>query len=228
MAKTILAIGGHIGDMELTAGGIMATNALSGGKNITLALTAGERGNPPHLTVSEYRKQKISEAEAFMKMMNGEALVLEYQDGELPNNDEVRQKVAEIIVKHKPDIIVTHWHSKMHKDHNATHYIVQDAQFLAGVVGNSEGKKHYAPVYFCENWEDDNDFDPYIYVDITKGFELWCEALHTQWFVMNSKDFKYYDYYTSLARCRGALSKKQYAQCFNILDYKKMIVKDEL
>ena len=228
MAKTILAIGGHIGDMELTAGGIMATNALSGGKNITLALTAGERGNPPHLTVSEYRKQKISEAEAFMKMMNGEALVLEYQDGELPNNDEVRQKVAEIIVKHKPDIIVTHWHSKMHKDHNATHYIVQDAQFLAGVVGNSEGKKHYAPVYFCENWEDDNDFDPYIYVDITKGFELWCEALHTQWFVMNSKDFKYYDYYTSLARCRGALSKKQYAQCFNSLDYKKMIVKDEL
>lgn len=228
MAKTILAIGGHIGDMELTAGGLMASNALSGGKNITLALTAGERGNPPHLTVSEYRKQKINEAEAFMKMMNGEAIVLEYQDGELPNNDEVRAKVAEIIVKHKPDIIVTHWHSKMHKDHNATHYIVQDAQFLAGVVGNSEGKKHYAPVYFCENWEDDNDFDPYIYVDISKGYDLWCEALHTQWFVMNSKDFKYYDYYTSLARCRGALSKKQYAECFNILDYKKIIIKEEL
>lgn len=28
MGKTILAIGGHIGDMELTAGGVMATNAL--------------------------------------------------------------------------------------------------------------------------------------------------------------------------------------------------------
>ncbi|MFR7880484.1 MAG: hypothetical protein ACLU5J_02655 [Christensenellales bacterium] len=41
MGKTILAIGGHIGDMELTAGGLMATNALNGGKNITLALTAG-------------------------------------------------------------------------------------------------------------------------------------------------------------------------------------------
>ena len=50
MGKTILAIGGHIGDMELTAGGVMATNALNGGKNITLALTAGERGNPKHLT----------------------------------------------------------------------------------------------------------------------------------------------------------------------------------
>ncbi len=228
MGKTILAIGGHIGDMELTAGGLMASNAIDGGKNITLALTAGERGNPAHLSVQEYRVQKISEAKAFMDMMNGESLVLKYQDGELPNTEEVRREVAEIIVKYKPDIIVTHWHSKMHKDHNATHYIVQDAQFIAGVVGDSNGNKHYAPMYFCENWEDDNDFDPYIYVDITKGYELWTKALHTQWFVMNSKDFKYYDYYTSLAKCRGALAKKQYAECFNILDYKKKVIKDSL
>ena len=44
----------------------------------------------------------------------------------------------------------------MHKDHNATHYIVQDAQFIASVVGTKEGR-HYAPVYFAENWEDDHD-----------------------------------------------------------------------
>lgn len=228
MAKTILAIGGHIGDMELTAGGLMATNALRGGKNITLALTAGERGNPAHLTPAEYRIQKVNEAKTFMDMMNGKSLVLKYQDGELPNNEEVRREVAEIIVKYKPDIIVTHWHSTMHKDHNATHYIVQDAQFIASVVGTADGKHHYAPVYFCENWEDDHDFDPYISVDITEGFDLWCKALQTQWFVMNSADFKYYDYYTSLARCRGALAKKKYAECFNIHDYKKKIAKDEL
>ena len=228
MGKTILAIGGHIGDMELTAGGLMATNALNGGKNITLALTAGERGNPAHLSVLEYRRQKINEAKAYMDLMNGEALVLKYADGELPNNDEVKKEVAEIIVKYKPDLIVTHWHSSMHKDHNNTHYIVQDAQFIAGVIGNKEGIRHYAPVYFCENWEDDNDFDPYIYVDITKGFDLWSKALHTQWFVMNSKDFAYYDYYTSLARCRGALSGKRYAQCFNVLKHHKKEVRDEL
>lgn len=227
MGKTILAIGGHIGDMELTAGGVMATNALNGGKNITLALTAGERGNPKHLTVEEYRKQKIEEATRFMNMMNGEAIVLEYRDGELPNDEKVRREVAEIIAKHKPDIIITHWHSRMHKDHNATHYIVQDAQFIASVVGTKEGR-HYAPVYFAENWEDDHNFDPYIYVDITKGFDLWCKALHEHWFIMNSSDFKYYDYYTSLARCKGALAKKMYAECFNIHEYQKKVVKDEL
>lgn len=228
MAKTILAIGGHIGDAELTAGGVMAANAVDGGKNYTLALTAGERGNPPHLTVQEYRKQKVAEASAFAKMVNGESFVLEYADGELPNNEEVRYQVANIIRKVKPDVILTHWHSSMHKDHNNTHLIVPDAQFLASVVecDKIEGARHYAPVYFCENWEDDMDFRPSFYVDFTKGYDLWCEALKTQWFVMNSKDFKYYDYYTSLARCRGALNKTMYAEAFAMHEYKRILRKD--
>jgi LmbE family N-acetylglucosaminyl deacetylase len=228
MAKTILAIGGHIGDAELTAGGVMAANAVDGGKNYTLALTAGERGNPPHLSVQEYRKQKVAEASAFAKMVNGESFVLEYADGELPNNEEVRYQVANIIRKVKPDVILTHWHSSMHKDHNNTHLIVPDAQFLASVVecDKIEGARHYAPVYFCENWEDDMDFRPSFYVDFTKGYDLWCEALKTQWFVMNSKDFKYYDYYTSLARCRGALNKTMYAEAFAMHEYKRILRKD--
>ena len=218
MAKTILAIGGHIGDAELTAGGVMATNAVQGGKNYTLALTAGERGNPAHLTVAEYREQKIKEANEFAEMMNGKAYVLRYQDGELPNNEEVRYEVANIIREVRPDVIITHWKSTMHKDHNNTHLIVPDAQFLASVVecDKIKGKRHYAPVYFAENWEDDLDFDPYIYVDITPGFDLWCKALEKHWFVMNSKDFKYFDYYTSLARCRGCLNKTMYAETFNV------------
>lgn len=228
MAKTILAIGGHIGDAELTAGGVMAANAVDGGKNYTLALTAGERGNPPHLSVAEYRVQKISEAKAFAEMVNGEAFVLDYMDGELPNNEEVRYQVASIIRKVKPDVILTHWHSTMHKDHNNTHLIVPDAQFLASVVETEkiEGKRHYAPVYFSENWEDDLDFRPAFYVDITKGYDLWCEALKTQWFVMNSKDFKYYDYYTSLARCRGCLNKTMYAEAFAMYDRNRIMRKD--
>ena len=228
MAKTILAIGGHIGDAELTAGGVMAANAVEGGKNYTLALTAGERGNPPHLTVAEYRVKKIAEAKAFAEMVNGEAFVLDYMDGELPNNEEVRYQVASIIRKVKPDVILTHWHSTMHKDHNNTHLIVPDAQFLASVVESEkiEGKRHYAPVYFSENWEDDLDFRPAFYVDITKGYELWCEALKTQWFVMNSKDFKYYDYYTSLARCRGCLNKTMYAEAFAMYDRNRIMRKE--
>ena len=179
MAKTILAIGGHIGDAELTAGGVLASNAVDGGKSFTLALTAGERGNPPNITVQDYRKQKISEAEAFAAMMNGAAYVLSYADGELPDNDDVRYEVANVIREVRPDVIVTHWKCTMHKDHDRTHRIVCDAQFLASVVEceRIKGERKYAPVYFAENWEDDPDFTPYIYVDITRGYELWCDGM---------------------------------------------------
>ena len=43
--KTILAIGAHVGDMELTAGALLASCAVAGGRAVTLALTAGEKGH---------------------------------------------------------------------------------------------------------------------------------------------------------------------------------------
>ena len=55
--KTILAIGAHIGDMELTAGGLLATAAVQGGRAVTLALTAGEKGAASGVDVSVYRQQ---------------------------------------------------------------------------------------------------------------------------------------------------------------------------
>ena len=221
--KTFLAIGGHIGDMELTCGGVLATQSLKGDKIVTLALTAGERGNPKTMTSSEYKVQKIKEAKEFAKMLGGEALVLDYPDGELPYNEEVVFKVAQIIRDVKPNVIFTHWKKSMHKDHEATYKIVRDASFLASVYDGDrlKGERCYAPVYLCENWEDRIDFDPYLMVDTTLGYDLWCEALKKHWFIMNSESFKYYDYYTHLSFVRGCLNKTRNAQAFNIEDYQK-------
>lgn len=229
MSKVIMAIGAHIGDMELTVGGILATEALKGAKIVTVALTAGERGNPKGVTQEDYRKQKIAEAKAFVDTLgpDNEAIVLEYRDGELPNNEEVRVQVAELIRKYKPTVIYTHWKSTMHKDHNNTHLIVPDAQFFAGVdVGEKvRGDRHYAPVYFAENWEDADDYVPYIYNEVSiEGYQLWCEAIKKHWFIMNSSSFKYYDYYTHLARVRGCLINVMYAQTCTVYDRQKRIV----
>lgn len=51
MSSVYMAIGAHIGDVELTSGLVLADLALKGHKIITVALTAGERGNPPHMDV---------------------------------------------------------------------------------------------------------------------------------------------------------------------------------
>lgn len=124
---TVLAIGAHIGDAELTAGALLATCAVHGGKAVTLALTAGEKGAPAGADIAEYRRNKIREAEAFAAELGGESYVLNYEDGLLPDNDEVRFAVCDIIRKVKPDIIVTHHEKSMHKDHEACHRIVADA-----------------------------------------------------------------------------------------------------
>lgn len=228
MARCIMAIGGHIGDMELTAGGVLATAALEGAKIITVALTAGERGNPPHLSVAEYRKQKEAEAKAFAEMLGGEAVVFPYIDSELPENDEVAFMLCDVIRKYKPDILITHWQNSMHKDHVATHNIVKKAQFYAGLKSiERELPGHYADgPYYAENWEDAAGFVPYVYAEVSEeGFKLWEKAIDTQWFALNSTSFKYKEYYSHLKRVRGMYARKQYAEAFEIEQYKKYTVR---
>ncbi|HBM79634.1 MAG TPA: PIG-L family deacetylase [Clostridiaceae bacterium] len=214
----IMAIGAHIGDMELTAGGVLAKHYLLGDKVTLVHLTAGEKGNPPTKTVDEYRTQKIAEANKFAKMIGGEAIVLNYKDGELPDNDTVRFEVCDIIRKYKPDILITHWKNSMHKDHALTYKIVLDAQFYAGIKGfEREYPAHFAAgPYFAENWEDPYDFKPYVYVNISEGYDLWMKALKCHWFVTNSTSFKYLEYYDALSRVRGLQIRKERAEAFSV------------
>lgn len=226
--KVIMAIGGHIGDAELTSGGVLATMALKGYKIVTVALTGGERGNPPHLSVAEYRKQKEEEAEGFAEMLGGEAVVFPYADGELPDNEEVRFALCDLIRKYKPCALLTHWKNSMHKDHEATFRIVKDAQFWAGLPGiERQDKAHFAMgPYYAENWEDSVGFQKYVYMEVSKeGFELWKKAIQLHWFTVNSTSFHYKEYYEHLMRCNGCLARTEYAEAFNIDEEQKKIVK---
>ena len=79
--------------------------------------------------------------------------------------------------------------------------------------------------YYAENWEDPEEFHRYIYLEVSEeGFQLWDKAIQEHWFVMNSKDFRYYEYYKHLKAMRGIEAKCKYAECFNIDDYKKKVV----
>lgn len=230
MSRTIMAVGGHIGDAELTAGPLLAKCSLQGDKIVTVALTGGEKGNPPHLSVSEYRKQKIEEANKFADMLGGEAVVFPYADGELPDNDEVRFMLCDVIRKHKPSLIITHWKNSIHKDHKLTSKIVLDAQFYAGLASfERELPAHWANgPYYAENWEDADEFKPYIYVDVTEGFDLWKKAVSTHWFVTGSKSFKYLDYYDHLQLVRGHECRRTRAITFDIESTSKRLIKDNL
>ncbi|MGB8454080.1 MAG: PIG-L family deacetylase [Anaerocolumna sp.] len=227
---TILAVGGHIGDMELTAGMALAKHALEGAQLITLALTAGEKGAPADRDIKEYREQKVREAKTFAGMLGGEALVFDYPDGELPDNDEVRFKVCDVIRKYRPDILITHYKSSMHKDHNNTHKIVNDARSYASLPGfiRKDAPFFAGRFYYAENWEDGVSFTPYLYIDTTEGYELWKKAVATHWFVTGSTSFPYLEYYDHLSRVRGIEARKGRAECFMIPEESYRLIKEGL
>lgn len=227
--RTIMAIGGHVGDAELTCGGVLATYAKKGYQIITVALTGGERGNPTGVSVEQYRRQKEEEAFRFAEKLGGTAIVFPYVDGELPDDEEVRLKLCDLIRKHRPEALLTHWKNSMHKDHELTHRIVKDAQFYAGLPGMvREDAAYYAKgPYYAQNWEDAVGFSPYIYLKVSpEGFALWQEAIREHWFAVNSPDFRYFDYYSHLMQSNGCIARCQYAEAFDIDEQDKKIVKE--
>ncbi|AUS95565.1 hypothetical protein CDQ84_17125 [Clostridium thermosuccinogenes] len=225
--KHIMAIGAHIGDAELTCGKTLAKHAILGDKITIVGVTAGERGAPPTMSVEDFKQMNINSAAEFAKMLNGKSIVLNYRDGEVPENEEIKFEIADLIRREKPDVILTHWCHSMHKDHMTVHRVVKDAMFY-GALSTMERDlpAHYASgPYFADNWEDSHGFVPYIYVDVTEGYDLWYEAVQKLWLTNNSPWFKYLEYYDALSRARGAIIHRKRAECFAAgpYDMKKVI-----
>lgn len=221
--RSILAIGAHAADMEISAGAVLAKCASLGGEVTLLHLTPGERGHPT-LDPDAYAAQKRMEAEDAAKELGGRAIFLDHKDGELPDTEEVRFQVCDVIREVKPTIILSHWKNSIHKDHITAHRIVEDAVFYAAIPGIVRALPNHrgASLYYTENWEDPEGFTPYYYVDVTGFMELWERAARRyELFSGNISSFPYLDYYRSLARVRGALSGFEFACAFDIPEFGK-------
>jgi LmbE family N-acetylglucosaminyl deacetylase len=218
-ARTILAIGAHAGDMELTAGAVLAKQHEKGDRVVLLHLTLGEGGNPK-LSPEAYGAQKRREATAAAEALGAEVVFGPYRDGELPNTEETRRWVADVIRQVKPTLIITHWKQSMHRDHATTSAVVQDAVLLASLAGVKTAHPPHRGIrgiWYAENWEDAESFRPYVYVDVSGALAKWREAVSRYEFVRGGvSSFRYLDYYTALATVRGAESGKEHAEAFDI------------
>ena len=229
--RTILAIGAHAGDMELTAGALLIKQHKLGDRIVILHMTLGEGGNPK-MSPSAYGVQKKREALAADSVIGAEPIFAPYRDGEIPNDESVRRYVADIIRQVKPTYIITHWSHSIHKDHSNTSAIVQDAVLLAsleGVVTPHPAYRGVRGVYYAENWEDPDGFSPYIFVGVPDEMAQWREAVTKYEFVGGKiSSFPYLDYYEALSRVRGAVSGKGRAIALDIDEFGKKKVLDSL
>ncbi len=223
MPKTIIAVGAHVGDAQLTCGMLLAKHAMMGDRVITVDLTAGERGAPKGVPTQEFRQQNVAAAKEFMDILGGESIVWDIPDGELYPVQELELQLALLLREKQANAILYHWRSSIHKDHVAAHTITKNAIFFASLP-TYDMPLAPAPIgraMFAENWEDAEGFSPYFYFDVSEAFPLWEKAIKKLWLAEHSTSFKYLRYYTALSIARGAIIGKDYATCFGTTDFGK-------
>ena len=217
--NTILAVGAHAGDMEVSCGAVLYKHVRQGDRVVLLHLTPGEGGNP-RMPPAAYAVQKRHEAETTAKAMGAEVQFGPYRDGELPVSDEARMFVADIIRQVKPTHIIAHWRTSIHKDHAAAHVLTMDAVLLASLESVETGHERHRgvrAVCYTENWEDQEGFTPYMLVDVSAELEAWRSWITSYEFIKGGiSPFAYLDYYTALARVRGAVAGTKYAVAFDV------------
>lgn len=217
MPKTVVAVGGHIGDMELTAGPTLAKVVLEGGRAIIIDCTYGERGHPT-MTPSVYRDQKVAEARAFADAIGAEVMTLDYSDGFLPDTEDVAEQVAEVIRATKPDILITHWVRSMHRDHERAAQAALRGAFLASIpIEEIDVPRHSVPtILHAENWEDAEGFEADTYFGIPdEAYERWRTGIHEHAFARGETyGFRYIDYYSALMQLKGCLVGEERAASF--------------
>ncbi len=230
-AHTILAIGAHAGDLELTTGAVLLGAHQRGDRVVLLHLTLGEGGNPK-LSPAEYGAQKKREAEAVAADLGAEVMFGPYKDGEIPNDEAARRYVADVIRQVKPTMVITHWKESLHKDHAITSAIVQDAVLLSvlpGVHLAHPAHRGIRSVWYADNWEDATNFTPYVYVKVSEQLDAWRAAVSKYEFARGAiANFPYVDYYTALATVRGAVVYKGKAVAFAVEPEARRRVLDSL
>ena len=214
--------------MEFSAGATLLKHARRGCEAHIVNLTLGEKGHAT-LSADEYGEQKRREAEAAAELLQATPHFLPYRDGELTVSDDLASEIALLLRKLRPNAIITHWRDGIHGDHTATYHLTRRAQFLAGNRHFDLGglPPTWAPLYYAENWEDADNFRPYIYVDVSGEMADWRRAFECFALGRGEGDFPYWDWYEARTRLNGIAVRTQYAQAFAV-DQGRMVLQRDL
>ncbi|MHC4711795.1 MAG: PIG-L family deacetylase [Planctomycetota bacterium] len=121
----VLAIGAHPDDVEISAGGTLVKLRELG---YSLALCAATDGEPtPHGS----RETRLREADKVKDILGCEYEILDMPNRYLTDNVENRVKIATVIRKYRPSVIICPCTVGFHPDHKAVSNIVDAARFYA-------------------------------------------------------------------------------------------------
>jgi bacillithiol biosynthesis deacetylase BshB1 len=167
----VLAIAAHRDDVEQTCGGTLLRMAARGLRTAILDLTRGEAGTRG---TAEERGREVAEAASLLGVGWRDALDL--PDGAVENSFENRVKIARVVRRLRPRVVILPYWEARHPDHAIVATLGYEACFLAGLVKiETDAPPHrpfkivYASLYA--------DVRPSFIVDITPFIEQRLAAL---------------------------------------------------
>jgi N-acetylglucosamine malate deacetylase 1 len=227
----ILAIAAHRDDVEQTCGGTLLKMAQTGHATAILDLTRGEMGTRGS---SEEREQEAQKAARVLKVCWRQAL--DIPDGRVENTWANRLRIAAVIRRLTPRVVILPYWQGRHPDHYTASVVGYEACFLAGLkkLGIAESLRDegtdlngiveaphrpykiiYASLYY--------DVRPTFVVDITDQFEARFESLMAYKSQFSDQDAgkdifpaheEIRDRIHSMARFYGMLAGVKYAEPF--------------
>lgn len=169
----ILAIGAHPDDIELICGGTLIRAQMLGRRTGILDLSAGELGSRG---TREIRAQEAASAAKVMGVSARENLGL--PDGGIVNTPETRARIAVVIRRFQPKVVITHALHGRHPDHPVVAQLVRDACFVGGLRKIEPGSPPHRPLKVLHALSFREDYQkPTFVVDVTDAFEKKLQAV---------------------------------------------------
>lgn len=171
MKLDVLALAAHRDDLEITCGGTIIKLADLGYKVGVIDLTQGEMGTKG---TKEEREQEAQYSAQIMGVAIRENLYL--PDAGLENTRANKLKVAQVIRRFKPHLLILPYWRQRHPDHTVTPRIAYDACFLAGLKKlELEGEPHrpFKIIYSTSYFEIKHTF----IVEVSEQFERKIQAV---------------------------------------------------
>jgi len=196
-SMNILAIGAHPDDIEYGCAGTLVKYADRGHRILLMILTGGEEGGS-----GEERQQEQSAAAEIIGAQ--QVFWGGYRDTQLPLNKELIDKIEEVLVEVKPDLILVNYGDDTHQDHR----ILTEATMSA--------TRYVRNVLFFEGPTTQN-FNPQVFVDISDTLERKFQALKahgSQVMKTNIENMSIVELARANATFRGIQGRAKFAEAF--------------
>jgi LmbE family N-acetylglucosaminyl deacetylase len=209
----ILAIGSHYDDVELGCGGSLLKLGDAGHQIHIIVVTDSQYTNynsTPYRTMEQARSEGVCAAN---ELGVASIVCLERPTKNVECDTSLIENLNALIDRISPDIIFTHWHGDMHKDHNA----VARASLIAA--------RHYPSILlYRSNWyHSPTAFNGRFYIDISDVIDRKSILLRLHKIEYERRGEEWIDFMKSRAREAGLRMGTQYAEEFEIFKYRMVI-----